>query len=215
MPLSLPATFYGYGQKNRRIALHTIKSQSNCPTDWHQLKMLVADAIRVAYFEHKLMAVSMTLESHLGGKFTDHNAGGARASKPGSYGDVRIHFKRSVEWFGKVSINTKTMAVKIDNCQFGPNLWLLADAYYEERGIRYRSPSIIPKKLPKPGDPKGLLMDPTPLRYVDYSQQPKDPYGAFMKEAINSQEYSYPSTHGGSYNPENLRLLEEKKKSMS
>jgi hypothetical protein len=120
----------------------------------------------------------MTLELHLPGKFT-------KATKPGSYREIRVRYRREVEWFGRLRYNPKTTETTVDQCSFGPHLWPLASDYYEERGIKYRSPSLIPKALPAPGDPKALLMDPSGVRYADYSKQPEGPYDFSEKTPKN------------------------------
>lgn len=209
----LPATFYAYGAKHRRIALHTIKKASECPTDWAQLKLLVTnDCVPVLFYEHKLTSAIMTFETHLSGKYTVHTEGGVRVAK-GGYGDMRLRFQRGVEWTGKVVLNPKNMKVTISNCQFGPNIWLLTADYYEERGVKYRSPNIIPRQLPKPGDPKGLLMDPSASRYADYSRQPKGPYDF---EQTKNVDLSYRmEADVRTYLPEGFYIREEKEKKVS
>jgi len=191
-------SFYAYkAVKHRRIALLTI---NDWPTDWQHLKSLVAECSVKAYQEYKVTAVLMTLELHLPGKFT-------KATKPGSYREIRVRYRREVEWSGRLRYNPKTTETTVDQCSFGPHLWLLASDYYEERGIKYRSPSLIPKALPAPGDPKALLMDPSGVRYADYSRQPEGPYT--FSEKTPKKRSQYDQISESIYLPEEFQIREE------
>lgn len=193
-------TFYAYkGTKHHRIALHTIY---DWPSDWAYLKELLTECAMTLWNEHNLATVLMTLELHLPGKFT-------WKTKPGAYSPMRVRFRREVEWSGRVCFNHKTQETTVDQCVFGPHLMLMSSDYYAERGIRYRVPSLIPKMHQNLGDPKSLLMEPSGVRYADYSRQPRGPYD--FSEEQQKKRLPYEPLCERKYLPEGLKIREESK----
>ena len=141
-----------------------------------------------------------------------HTEGGVRVAK-GGYGDMRLRFQRGVEWTGKVVLNPKNMKVTISNCQFGPNIWLLTADYYEERGVKYRSPNIIPRQLPKPGDPKACLWIQALPVTLTTPGSPKDHTISSKQKMWTSVTAWKPDVR--TYLPEGFYIREEKEKRVS
>jgi hypothetical protein len=195
-------SFYAYrAVKHKRIAILTL---TDWPTDWQHLKTLLGECAFKLYMEYHVTDVVMTLELHLPGKFT-------RKTEPGTYREIRVRYRREVEWTGRLQFNLKTTEVTVDQCSFGPHLWMFASDYYAERGVHYRSPPLIPKTLQKPGDPKALLMDPSGVRYADYSRQPVGGYDFRDKAQKKHRMYEPPCE--SIYLPENFQIREEEENS--
>ena len=194
-------TFYIYkGTKHKRIPINTIH---DWPTDWLHLKSLANECALSMWQEHSLASALMTLELHLPGHFITK-------TKPGTYSPVRVRNRREVQWMGRVTFNPKTFESTVEQCVFGPHLMLMSGDYYAiERSIKYRAPSLIPKMHQAiAGDLKSLLMDPSGVRYADYSRKPKDLYGSQDEEAQRRALYDPPCVDVREYLPPGLHMRE-------
>ena len=193
-------TFYAYRVvRHKRIALPS--TITDYPTDWQHLKSLLQERAIKLYNEYHAAVAIMTLEQHLKGKYIVK-------TKQGTYEPTRVRYRRDIIWSGRIRFNPKTKGIIVDQCAFGPAIWLMSADYYEqERGIKYRSPPVIPKTLPKLGDPKGLLMDPSASRYADYSRQPRGPYDFSAEKQKRRKQYESP--YEKAYLPQDLRIHEQ------
>lgn len=199
----MPLTFYIYkGPKHRRIAILTLARR---PTDWAELKEHLKVCALKLWNEQKISSALITLELHLSGKFVWKR-------RRGGYSPRRVRWQRGVEWAGRLRFNSKTEEITVDNCSFGPNLMSLASDYYAERGIKYRTPSVIPKEHQNLHDPRSLLMDPSATRYADYTTPPRSPYDHRQKRGEKKRLQYDPTCVGRSYLPEGLRIREEELK---
>ena len=172
------------------------------PSDWQELKILLRECAIKLWNEHHMSRAIMTLELHLPGKFI-------RKHRKGGYSLRNIHWRRGVEWTGRLAFNNSTQEITVDNCMFGPNLMSLAADYYAERGIKYRLPSIIPKVHQELESTKSLLIDPSGVRYADYSRRERPPYD-FRKKGKQGKKRLYtPSCEGRMYLPAGQRAREE------
>jgi len=184
-------TFYCYlGVHHNRMPLTSIDS---FPCSFQDLKDKVGEAMIVLHNEHNLDYAIMTLENHLPGKW-------AYRAMPGHYGRSRLRFKRAIEWSGKVSYNPRTGDCELGQCAFGLNLWRLRDEWRtEERGADpYRIPALFPEnELSAEKSLEQLLLDPSGLRYVDYSKKPNVVYAAHGEQERQRPMYEpkYSSTY--------------------
>ena len=80
----------------------------------------------------------------------------------------------------KVTFNPKMNRVEVKEVSFGPALsHLREDYWWMERGVRWRSPSLIPKEEQNIlKDVKSLLRVQLATRYPDYSPKDHTNYGA-------------------------------------
>jgi hypothetical protein len=190
-------TFYAYkGAKHNRVAIHQL---NHFPTDWQDLKDHLLTCALKLWHEHKIdTEILLTLEQHLGGKYVEK-------TRRGGFRPIKVHWQRGLEWTGRLTFNSKTQEITVDNCRFGQNLISLATDYYAERGIKYRAPSVIPKMHQNLTDTKSLLMEPSAARYADYSRRQHSPY-----DRSSEKEKKKRSVYGSSrverkYLPKSLR----------
>jgi hypothetical protein len=157
------------------------------PCSYQDLKDKATEAMIVLYNEHNLENAIMTLENHLPGKW-------AWKSMPGHYGRSRLRFKRSIEWSGRASYSPKTGECTLEQCAFGLNLWRLRDEWRsEERADPYHAPALFPEaELSAEKSLESLLLDPSGLRYVDYSKKPTVIYAARGEEQKHRSMYDTP-----------------------
>jgi len=155
------------GEPWRRTWLSSI---DHVPTDWIELRMMLEELMWQVYVEHghKTEAI-ITLERHVRGRFVL-----ARTQK---YGMKRVPTKREdMDWF-RLKFEPKTRKITVKEASFGYHLnHLREDFQFYERGRQYRLPPLIPKEHMNLNDPRSFLMEPSALRYTDYSRQPNPLY---------------------------------------
>lgn len=194
-------TFYVYlGPHHNRMPLTTIDA---FPCSYQDLKDKATEALIMLYNEHNLTNALMTLENHLPGKW-------AWKAMPGHYGRSRLRFKRSIEWSGRASYSPKTGECTLEQCAFGLNLWRLRDEWRsEERGADpYHIPSLFPEtELSVEKSLEQLMLDPSGLRYVDYSKKPTVIYAAYGEEQKHRSIYDAP--YRSTYQRGGQKLREE------
>ena len=147
------------------------------PTDWLELKRLLAEVMAKLHRERNLTEGLIVLERHLPGRAV------AMFARP--YSPSLIPYKREFEAAFKVRFNPKIVEVEFAEASFNYTFsHVREDFWWMERGIRWRIPSVIPREqLNAFGKSKSLLMDPSCLRYVDYSRTPRGLY-SFGKEGL-------------------------------
>ena len=68
---------------------------------------------------------------------------------------------------------------------FGYNLsHLREDFYFYERDRQYRLPPLIPKEHINLNDPRSFLIEPSALRYTDYSRKPNPIYAQELEHQM-------------------------------
>ena len=98
---------------------------------------------------------------------------------PGTYTEQKVRYRRRPEAVFKAEYNPATDSLEKVPATFSENLLSVASDYYDmERGIRWRTPPIIPRDHKSfLEDPKQILKEPSVTRYADYSTTPKNLYG--------------------------------------
>ena len=195
---------YAYiGPKHHRVFLLTI---TEWPMDWADHKRIMTEAAIILYQERKITNVLATLELHLPGKFVwKHRTGG--------YSEQRVRYRREVEWSGHMSFHPNMMLgtdqLELKECMFGPHLYkVLASDYYFDRGVKYKVGSLIPRLQQNiSGDVKSLLMEPSAVRYADYTVQPKSTYNLQVQQPTRRSLYEPSCVR--SYLPPGLQIREE------
>jgi len=155
------------GEPWRRTWLCSI---DHVPTDWIELKMMLEEVMWQVYIEHgRRTKAIITLERHVRGRFT------MRRSR--RYGFERIPTKREdMGWF-RLEFKPKTREITVKEASFGYNLsHPREDFYFYERDRQYRLPPLIPREHMNLNDPRSFLMEPSALRYTDYSRKPNPLY---------------------------------------
>ncbi len=193
-------TFYAYlGAHHNRVPVTTI---SEWPTCWLDLKDKIQEAAMTLWQERNVGNAILTLEVHLPGKF-------AWKTLPGHYGQSRLRFKRGIEFSGKMSFNPMTNEVTLEQCGFGLNLWRFTEEYRViERQDLYHVPQLIPKALESlEGNLESLMMDPSGLRYVDYTSKPRVLYAP--QDEQRKRRPLYESSCVGKFLPPGQRTREE------
>jgi hypothetical protein len=172
-PLPL-LTFYvvlktGVGRRRTRIPLGSL---DHYPTDWLELKMMLRDVMERAHIEFKQDEAVVFLERHKPGKFVV-------ATKRGGYTQQKVHFRREYEAVFKARYNVREGSVEVVQTFFTGHLQhLVAEFMDMERGIKYRSPPLIPREHQNIlQNPKTMLMEQSATRYADYSRTPRPIYG--------------------------------------
>jgi len=150
-------------------------SVDHIPTDWLELKHLLAEVMTKLKRERGVTEGIIILYRHLPGRAVP------MLNRP--YSASLIPYKREFEAAFKVSFNPTTCKLDIAEANFNYTLFhIREDFWWMERGIRWRIPSVIPREqLNAFGKSRSLLMEPSGLRYVDYSRTPKGLY-SFGKE---------------------------------
>ncbi|MEM2922557.1 MAG: hypothetical protein QXF26_09620, partial [Candidatus Bathyarchaeia archaeon] len=95
----------------------------------------------------------------------------------GGYRERKVRYEREYEAAFKISYNPRLMSVEVSRASFNYSLLNVAEDYYwMEKGIRWRVPPLIPKEHRDLSDPRTYLMEPSTVRYADYSRQPNPIY---------------------------------------
>jgi transposase len=150
-------------------------SVDHMPTDWLELKHLLAEVMAKLHRERGIAEGIIVLYRHLPGRAAP------MFTKP--YSPSLIPYKREFEAAFKVRYSPRTGEVEVAQASFNYTLnHVRDDFWWMERGIRWRVPSVIPREhRDAMGSVKSLLLEPSGLRYVDYSRTPKGLY-SFGKE---------------------------------
>jgi len=144
-----------------------LDSLNRYPTDWHELRMILVEVAGKVYIEHKKAEFFVSLERHLPGKSFVRLSPGYRQKK--------IPFQRQCEAFFKLLFNPQIKEITVKQASFNYTLFHLREGFWRmERGIRWRSPPLIPREHRNLNDPKRLLMHPSATRYADYSRKSRD-----------------------------------------
>jgi len=175
-------SFYLVSEKDKG----QITSVDHVPSDWFELKLLLAEAMAKLYREKGVVEAVTVLSRHLPGRaipvFT----------RP--YSQSLIPYKREFEAAFKARYNPRTGRVEDVQATFNYTMnHVREDYYWMERGIRWRIPPVIPREHQDAiGNVKSLLMEPSGLRYVNYARTPRGLY-SFGEEGQMDRLYArYP-----------------------
>ena len=153
----------------RRIALHTLDEY---PTDWVHLKMMLEELMDTLYIEYDFDSnreeALISLEKHLPG----------RSFRSTRIPFSKIPYQREYEAIFKLKYNPRIRQITLEDAQFSHTMFYMREDYWRlERDIQWRSPPLIPREHQNiEANPKTILMEPTPLRFVSYSRDPKLAY---------------------------------------
>jgi len=149
-------------------------SVDHMPTDWLETKFLLTEAMAKLYREREVTEGVIVLYRHLPGRAAP------MFTRP--YSQSLIPYKREFEAAFKARYSPRTGEVEAQAVFNYTMSHVREDYYWMERGIRWRTPPVIPREhRDAMGSVKSLLMEPSGLRYVDYSRTPKGLY-SFGKE---------------------------------
>ena len=171
-------------------------SVDHVPTDWLELKRLLAEAMAKLYRERSITEGIIVFYRHLPGR--------AVPMFITPYSPSLIPYKREFEAAFKARYSPRTGEVEVAQASFNYTLsHMREDYYWMERSIRWRTPPVIPREhRDAMGSVKSLLLEPSSLRYVDYSKTPKGLY-SFGKEGLTGP---YVQPHEGIYTQIEKRL---------
>jgi hypothetical protein len=203
--MTLPQlTFYVYiGAKHWR---HPITTMDKTPTDWLHIVLLVKECCISLWNEKHQTEAILSLEKHIGGgpyKMLWRKMG---------YSPRRVYYKRDIQFSCKAKFDPHTQKVQIASPSFGPDLReCLQDYRRIERGVWKLPSSAIPQADQgiNEGDKstKKLLMQPSNVRYADYTKTPKLIYQEGPEKLAKWQ--SYDRVPQRSYMPKPLQLEEQ------
>jgi hypothetical protein len=181
----------------RRFHLFSI---NDYPDDWLHLKDFLIQAMEQVHHEHDNMTEALTsLERHLPGRsFVKHGA---------SYRPEKIPYRREYEAIFNLVYNPHTRDLTVKSASFGYKLSHVREDFWRvERGIRWRSPPLIPREYQNIiGDPDALLREwPSGTRYADYSRRPHNLYGLLNEKNLRMQ-YQRKPVETYSQKPKQLR----------
>ena len=178
------------GEPWRRIWLSSI---DHVPTDWIELRMMLEEILWQVYVEHGRKTVAIiTFERHVRGRIA--------MRQTHRYGLERIPTKREDEGWFRLEFEPKTKKITVKEASFGYNLsHPREDFYFYERDRQYRLPPLIPREHMNLNDPRSFLMEPSALRYTDYSRQPNP---LFAHELERHRRMGYMRTAKLSYDRE-------------
>jgi hypothetical protein len=154
------------GRPWRRIALSSI---DHMPTDWIELKTMLEELMLQVYMEHGYRTEALiTLERHLRGGIT---------KKWQKYERTKIAMKREEEALFRLEFDPETHEITVKEAQFGYHLSRLREDFlYYERDRELTLPSLIPRRHMNLNDPRSFLMEPSALRFTDYTRKPNPMY---------------------------------------
>jgi len=181
------------GEPWRRTWLSSIE---HVPTDWIELRLMLEELMWQVYMEHgrKTEAI-ITVERHMKGRF--------KVAQTQKYGMKRVPTKREDEGWFRLEYKPETREITVKEASFGYHLRHLREDYlFYERDRQYKIPPLIPREHMNLNDPQSFLMEPSALRYTDYSRKPNPMYASEME---HHKQFSYSRKAKQSYNRERRR----------
>jgi hypothetical protein len=162
-------TFYWLKPKGQGQVKVAVGELNRWPSDWVEIKYVLADVMTKMYRDHEVSSATLMLERHLPGK---------RFMAFVGYKLNPFSSKRDFEGYFKLSYSHLTNEVFVDQAVFGFSLSFLAPQYMSmEKGKPPTAPPIIPKMFQGLGEKAvQFKMDPSGLRYVDYARKPRTVY---------------------------------------
>jgi hypothetical protein len=176
-------SFYWLKPKGSGFTKIAVGGLDRWPSDWIEIKYVLADVMAKVYREYDVASATLLLERHLPGK----KFIGFSSYKLNPFG-----YKRDFEAYFKVVYSHLTQEIFVDQAVFGFSLSFLTPQYLTmEKGRPYRVPSLVPKMYQGIGEKaKHFLMEPSGLRYVDYARKPRTVYHDLdEKYSLHPQRY--------------------------
>ena len=185
------------GEPWRRIWLSSI---DHMPTDWIELQTMLEELMWQVYMEHGYRTEAViSLERHL--------RAGVMIGWTMKYGRAKITTRREEEAVFRLEFNPETHELTVKEAHFGIHLsHLRPDFQHYERNRELTLPPLIPRQHMNLNDPRSFLMEPSALRFTDYSRKPNPMY-AYEQE---HHRLSYTARKAKiSYDRRRRRLTEE------
>jgi len=178
--------------RHRRFRRYQLLKIDHRPTDWIEMKRLLEEVAEKVYLDHgRTEELWISLERHL-------PSGASYIGITEKYRMEKVHLQREYEAMFKISYNPKMGDVYINQASFNYTLNHLREGYWwEERGIRWKSGSLIPRVHQNP-DISQMVSEQQGTRYVTYARQPSPVYGVVEETA----ELSYEKKGRGLYDRE-------------
>jgi hypothetical protein len=155
------------GRPWRRIALSSI---DHMPTDWIELKTMLEELMWQVYMEHGYRTEALiSLERHL--------RAGIMERWTQKYGRTKVATRRSEEALFRLEFDPETHEITVKEAQFSYHLSRLREDFlYYERDRELTLPPLIPRQHMNLNDPRSFLMEPSALRFTDYTRKPNPMY---------------------------------------
>lgn len=178
-------SFYLISRKRGRFRRFWFRSIDHYPTDWLELKTLVLEVMRKVYVEHHVTSATISLERHLPGRSMSRFSGYVRK---------KIPILRQYEAVLRVELEPSLNKLKIKGASFNVSLFHVRGDFWEmERGIKWRSPPLIPREHRNLLAAKSFLSEPSVLRFANYNREPKSSYGMNLQRLVwDPLEYAQP-----------------------
>jgi hypothetical protein len=160
-------TFYAHiGRRGAKIPIITL---DHFPTDWYEMRMRLAEAMKKAYEDYGIIEAQWTLERHVPTKFK------VWRPRPGSYIPKPFSKKRTFEAYFIAAYDPLSDTVEVKQAVFAPYHMDIATDYMAiEKDIKFRLPPIVPKTFKSLiENPQSMFEELSAIRYPDYSTTPK------------------------------------------
>jgi len=158
---------------------------------------MLLEVMRKVHVEHYVTSATISLERHLPGKSMTRHVGYVRK---------KIPIMRQYDGVFRVELEPSVNELTVKQASFNVTLGnVRADFWDMERGIRWRSPPLIPREHRDPMDPKSFLQEPSAVRFPNYGRKPRTPYGGNLERLVwHPLEYASEPTF--EYQPQDKRL---------
>lgn len=178
MNLLVLLSFYMISQKHGKFRRFWIDSIDHYPTDWLELKTMLTEIMRKIHIEHRVAAATVSLERHLPGRSMMRYSGYVRK---------KIPILRQYDGMFRLVLKSSVRELTVKEASFNYTLASLRSDFWQmERGIKWRSPPLIPKEHLNLLDPRTFLMEPSSTRFASYRRDPCSTYGSGL-EKLRSQ----------------------------
>lgn len=183
------------GKRNTRKVILTIFES---PCDWSDLKETLHTAARHIWQNEEQEITEVTLERHLPGRYIRGTT---------SYRESRIRFKREFEFKARLTYQPKTDKLKVECAVFaGPVVWDFREAYYTERGRKWKPTPLIPAGfIANLLNPETMYIDLLRMKTPTFAAQPKNMYAS--RQEKHHQQGMYAAASHGSYAARNATTV--------
>ena len=190
-------SFYMISQKHGKFRRFWIDSIGHYPTDWLELKTMLIEVMRKIHTEHHVANATVSLERHLPGKSMMRYSGYVRK---------KIPILRQYDGMFRLVLEPSLRELTVKEASFNYTLASLRSDFWEmERGIKWRSPPLIPKEHLNLLDPRTFLMEPSSTRFASYRRDLSLTYVSSL-EKLRFQLLGYEREPGLDYNVQEKRL---------
>ena len=188
-------------QKHGKFKRFWIDSIDHYPTDWLELKTMLTEVMRKILTEHHVAAATVSLERHLPAKSMIKYSGYVRK---------KIPVLRQYDGMFRLVLEPSLRELVVKEASFNYTLASLRSDFWDmERGIKWRSPPLIPKEHLNLLDPRTILIEPSSTRFASYGRDPSLTYGSSL-EKLCFQLLGYEREPDLDYNVQEEKLRTQK-----